>query len=190
MKKIRTQFTDSILELGSLKTLSAAAMLLAITVVLGFYRLQITDYIRIGFDFVAKELTALFFGPVTACIVAGLADIISYIIKPVGAFFPGLTISAMLAGIIYGVILYKRPLSLKRIILANTLVTVLINMLLNTYWMTILLGKGFLVIFPARALKQLIMLPIEVALFYTVSKVLMKARLPELLESKVRRRDS
>lgn len=187
MKKIKTLFTDSIHELGNLKTLSAAAMLLAITVVLGFYRLQITDYIRIGFDFIAKELTALFFGPVAAAMVAGLADIISYIIKPVGAFFPGLTISAVLAAVIYGVVLYKKPVSLKRIIAANTLVTVFINMLLNTYWMTLLYGNGFMAIFPARVVKQLIMLPIEIVLFYTVSKILMKARLPELLGSKAGR---
>ncbi len=184
MRKLKTLFTDSIYELGNLKTLSASAMLLAITVVLGFYRLQITDYLRIGFDFIAKELTAMFFGPVAACAVAGLADIISYIIKPVGAFFPGLTISAMLAAVIYGVVLYKKPLSLKRVIVANTLVTVFINMLLNTYWMTILYGNGFMAIFPARVVKQLLMLPIEVVLFYTVAKVLMKARLPELMKNK------
>lgn len=179
MKTIRKLFFDSVEELGNMRTLSAAAMLLAITVVLGFYRLQITDYIRIGFDFLVKEFAAFLFGPVAAAIVAGLADIISYILKPVGAFFPGLTISAMLAAVIYGVVLYKKPLSLKRIIVANTLVTVFINMLLNTYWMTILLGNGFWAILPARAVKQLIMLPIEIVLFYAVSKVLMKAGIME-----------
>ena len=45
MRKMKTQFTDSYYELKDLKTLSAAAMLLAITVVLGFYRLQLTDYL-------------------------------------------------------------------------------------------------------------------------------------------------
>ena len=126
-------------------------MLLAITVMLGFYRLQITEYLRIGFDPLAKELTAMLFGPVAGCAVAGLADIISYIMKPIGAFFPGLTLSAMAGSVIYGVILYRKPLSLGRVILANGLVTVFINLLLNTYWMTVLYGDAFMVLFPARA---------------------------------------
>lgn len=177
MKRLKTQFTDSFQELRSMKTLTEAAMLLAITVVLGFYRLQLTEFLRIGFDFIAKELGAMLFGPVVGCAIAGAADVISYVIKPVGAFFPGLTISAMLAAVIYGIVLYKRPLTLKRVIIANTAVTVLINLLLNTYWMTVLYGDTFVALFPARAVKQLIMLPIEIILYYTVAKVLVRTRI-------------
>lgn len=176
MKKLRTQFTDSFQELRSMKTMVAASMLLAITVVLGFYRLQLTDFLRLGFDFLPKELTAMLFGPGVGCVVAALADIISFIIKPVGAFFPGLTISAMLASVIYGMFLYRKPLSLKRIIMANTTVTILINLFLNTYWMTILYGDTYAALFPARAVKQLIMLPIEIVLYYSVAKILSRAR--------------
>ena len=49
--------------------------------------------------------------------------------------------SAMAGSVIYGVILYRKPLSLGRVILANGLVTVFINLLLNTYWMTVLYGE-------------------------------------------------
>lgn len=181
MKNLKKQLTDSFYELRDLKTLVAAAMLLSVTIVLGFYRVQLTESIRIGFDFIAKESTSMFFGPVVGCMVAGLADIISYIIKPVGVFFPGLTLSAMLGSAIYGVILYKKPLSLWRIIAANSTVTVFVNMLLNTYWLTILYGDAFAVLFPARALKQIIMLPIEIALFYTVAKLLSKANLLDVI---------
>lgn len=177
MKKIKTLYVDSFHELKDLRTMVAAAMLLAITVVLGFYRLQLTDYLRIGFDFIAKELTCMLFGPVVGCIVAALSDIISYIIKPIGGFFPGFTISAALAGLIYGTILYKRPLSLKRIIAANGIVIVFINLILNTYWLTLLYGDSFIALFPARIVKQLIMLPIEVILFYTVAKVLARTNI-------------
>ena len=162
MKRWKTSFTQSFQELKDLRNLAAVSMLLAITVVLGFYRLQITEYLRIGFD------------PLAGCAVAGLADIISYIMKPIGAFVPGLTLSAMAGSVIYGVILYRKPLSLGRVILANGLVTVFINLLLNTYWMTVLYGDAFMVLFPARALKQALMFPIDVILFYTVAKLLGK----------------
>lgn len=177
MKKIKLQFVDSFHELRNLKTLAMTAMLLAIAVVLGFYTLQLTEYIKIGFAFIANELTGMMFGPVVGSVMGGLADIVKYLVKPTGPFFPGFTISGFFAGLIYGLILYKKPLSLKRIILANGLVTVLINLLLNTYWLTLLYGNAFVALLPARAVKQIIMLPIEIVLFYTVAKVLSRAHL-------------
>ena len=54
MKKFKALFVDSFQELRDVRKLAVAAMLLAIAVVLGFYRLQLTDYIRIGFDFIAS----------------------------------------------------------------------------------------------------------------------------------------
>lgn len=187
MKKLKTSFTDSFHELRDLKALVMAAMLLALAVVLGFYRLQLTEYIRIGFDFIAKEMAGMLFGPVVGMAVGGLSDILSYIIKPVGGFFPGFTISAMVAGAIYGTILYKRPVSLKRIIVANSIVTVLVNLLLNTVWLSVLYGDAFLALLPARAVKQLIMLPIEVVLFYVCAKMLSRTKVMELAGGRTRR---
>lgn len=187
MKKIKMCFTESFQELKDLKTLTAAAMLLAITVVLGFYRLQLTEYVRIGFDSVSKELAGMLFGPVVGCMVGGLSDLISYIIKPIGGFFPGFTISAMAGGIIYGTILYKKPLSLKRVIAVNSVVTVVVNLVLNTYWLTLLYGNAFFALLPARAVKQLIMLPIDSILFYVTARLLLKANLPGIMKSRVKR---
>lgn len=187
MKKIQTLFEDSFRELRDVRKMAAAAMLLAITIVLGFYRLQLTESIRIGFDFLSKETAAMLLGPSVGCVVAGLSDIISYFIKPVGAFFPGLTISAMLASVIYGIVLYKKPLSLKRVIAANTLVTVFINLLLNTYWMSILYGNAYMALFPARAVKQMVMLPIEIVLFYTAARMFCRANLFDLVKGQVKR---
>jgi len=177
MRKIKTLFTDSFQELRSLKTLAMSAMLLAIAVVLGFYTLQLTDYIKIGFAYIANELASMMFGPAVGGVVGGLADLVKYLVKPTGPFFPGFTISGLLGGIIYGIVLYKKPLSMKRIIAANGLVTVLINLLLNTYWLTLLYGNTFVALLPARIVKQIIMLPIEVVLFYAVAKVLSRAHL-------------
>ena len=185
MEKIKKQFVDSFHELRDVKSLAAAAMLLAATIVLGFFlRLQLTESLRIGFDYIAKELTGMFFGPVVGCVVGGLSDIISFMIKPTGPYFPGFTICAMLAGIIYGIILYKKPLSLKRIIVANSLVTVFVNLLLNTYWVSMLYGNAFIALLPARLIKQIIMLPIEIIVFYIVAKVLTRANVLAMIREK------
>lgn len=175
MKKLKTSFVESVHELREIKTLAVSAMLLAIAVVLGFYTVQLTDYIKIGFAYIVNELTGLLFGPAVGGIVGGLADFLKYLVKPTGPFFPGFTISGFCGGLIYGFVLYKEPLTFKRVLLANLLVTVFVNLGLNTYWLTLLYGDGFFALLPVRILKQIIMLPIETVLFYTVAKTLAKA---------------
>ena len=175
MQKFKKLFTDSLHELKEVKALAMTAMLLAIAVVLGFYSLQITDYIKIGFAFLADELTGMMFGPVAGGLMGALADLVKYIVRPTGPFFPGFTISGLAGGLIYGMVLYKRPLSLRRVILANGLVTLIVNVCMNTYWLVLLYGSAFFAILPARIVKEAIMFPITVILFYTVAKVLSRA---------------
>lgn len=170
-------FKDSFHELKDVKVLAMTAMLLAIAVVLGFYTLQVTEFIKIGFAFLADEMTGMLFGPVVGGIMGGAADLVKYLVNPTGPFFPGFTVSSAVSGVIYGMVLYEKPLSLKRVALANGLVMLLVNTGLNTYWLTLLYGDAFLAILPVRMLKQAVMFPICVALFYGTGKVLGKARL-------------
>ena len=172
MKRLKQLFKDSFRELKDTRKMAMAAMFVAIAVILGFYRLQLTEFIRIGFDFLPKEMAAMLLGPSVGCVVAAFTDIISYALKPIGAFFPGRTI------------LYKKPVCLKRVILANGLVTVFVNLLLNTYWMSILYGNAYMVLFPTRAVKQLIMFPIEVILFYSVAKMFERANIFAIVRTK------
>jgi len=44
--------------------------------------------------------------------------------------------------------------------------------ILNTMCLSILYGKGFMVLLPARALKNLVMWPIDSMIFYSMSKAL------------------
>lgn len=177
MKNLKQLFEDSLHELKDVKALAMTAMLLAIAVVLGFYSLQLTDFIKISFAFLADEMTGMLFGPVVGGLMGGAADLVKYLVRPTGPFFPGFTISGAASGVIYGMVLYHRPVTIRRAALANGLVMILVNICLNTYWLTLLYGDAFFAILPARVIKQAVMFPIYVALFYGVSKVLGKARL-------------
>lgn len=72
-----------------------------------------TENLKIGFSFIANELTAMLFGPVVGGIMGGVADIIKYLLKPTGPFFFGFTFNAILGAVIYGVMLYKSRSALK-----------------------------------------------------------------------------
>ena len=172
---MRTMFAESAKEIRKTKSLVTMAVLLALAVVLGFVSIQVTESLRVGFTFLPNALAGQLFGPVSGMIVGGLADILKYIVKPTGPFFPGFTISGILGGLIYGLILYRKPFTLPRVILCHVLIAVFVNMLLNTYWLTLLYGNSFLAIWPARIISNLITLPINILLHYLVVVLLDKA---------------
>lgn len=122
------------------------------------------DIIRVSFGFVPQSYAAMFFGPLIGGIGSALGDVIGMIVAPKGTYFPGFTVSALLTGMIYGFFLHKKPKTVLRITLAVLCITLFIDIGLNTYWLTILLGKGYMAILPARIFKCAVMLPIQVAI--------------------------
>lgn len=170
MKRLATLFADSYREVKNIRTITVAAMFAAISVALGYFTIQIGDYIKIGFSSISNEFVYYLFGPVVGGCFGGFIDLLKYIIKPTGAFFPGFTVNAILGGILYGMLLYKRPIRLVRVAAAKLTVVVICNILLNTLWLSMLYGKAFMVLLPMRALKNIIMWPIDSLLFYTLAR--------------------
>ena len=70
------------------KTLTVAAMLTAVGIVLGFFKLPINQLIEIRFGSIPIALAGMMFGPGVAGVVGALTDIGGYLVKPTGPFFP------------------------------------------------------------------------------------------------------
>lgn len=182
---MKQKFVDSFHELKHLKTIVAVAMFIAIGVVLGFmFTIQVTDFLKLGFSFIANEMTALLFGPVVGGVMGGITDLLKFIVKPTGAYFFGFTLNAILGGVIYGAILYHHPISLKRIFVSKVIVAVFVNLLLGTYWLTVMYGQGFLALLPVRALKQLCSVPIESIIFFVFAEALSKAKVISAIKNR------
>ncbi len=162
-------------ELKKVKVLTACAMLGALAVVIGSFTIYVTPQIRIGFSMIPNQIVDLLFGPVTGAVFGGVMDVLKFALKPTGPFFFGFTFDAMLAAFIYGCFFYKRKLTFWRVLLAEGLVAVIVNIGFNTLWLSMLYGKGFFVLLPARALKNIIMWPINSAVFYFLSQMLGRA---------------
>ena len=169
MKKLATLFQDSYNELKSVRTITAMAMFAAVGVILGSLTIQIGDFIKIGFSSIANQFVYYLFGPAVGAFYGGALDILKYLVKPTGVFFPGWTLSAMTAGVIYGCFFYKKKLSLWRVLAAEFTVSAVCNIFLGTLWLTMMYEKGFLVLLPMRVLKNLVMWPINSFLFYTMT---------------------
>lgn len=155
-------------EISKTKKMILSALMITLSIVLTRFLSIKTPFLAISFSFVPIMLAAIWLGPKHTCIIAGIADLIGAILFPFGEFFIGFTISSILSGLIYGLILYKKDEELSkksliiRLIISSLAVTILINTGLNTLWLVIMYDKAFIALLMARILKELIMVPIQV----------------------------
>ena len=172
-EKKQNMFLSSSQELKKVPVLAVCAMFAALALILNSVAsINIGPYIKIGFSAIPNQLVDYLFGPVTGSLFAGILDIVKYVMKPDGAFFFGFTFNAMLAAFIYGCFYYKKKLTLRRVLLAKLIVVLVVNVLLSTLWLDMLYGKGFLVLLPARAVKNLIMWPIDSMIFFALTRLI------------------
>ncbi len=174
MKKFVSLFTDSAQEFKHVSTIAVCGLMAALAIVLKSFSIPLGETIKLGFSGLPNEVVDYLFGPVLGSIFAAALDVLKFLIRPTGAYFPGFTISAFLAGLIYGVFLYKKPISFWRILLAKALVAVFVNILLNTLWISMLYGKAFLPMLPPRILKNLLEVPVDTLLLFLVLRLLEK----------------
>lgn len=140
--------------------------------------LPFATIVRISLSFIPIAAGAIMYGPVPAGAAAALADILSFFIFPTGAYFPGFTASAFLAGVIFALILYKNRPSILRTLTAAVLVILIVDVLLNTIWLYMLLpGYTLWALFVPRFIKSLIMIPIETFVILALWPVLVRLRL-------------
>lgn len=172
MQKIRKLYSDSFKELKVTQNLVLCGLLAALAVVLNYTTsIYVTPNIRIGFSGLPNRIVEFLFGPGIGAVFGGALDILKYLLKPDGgAFFFGYTFNAMAAGVIYGSVLYRKPLRVWRIFTAELLVKAVVNCGLNTLWLSVMNGRAFMAILPARVIKNIIMLPVDTAvLFFTLT---------------------
>jgi len=162
------------------KTLPLVTMglLIALTVALTELSkfMPFSNVVRISFGFVAVAAAALLLGPLSGGIVAALADILSFFMFPTGAYLPGLTLSALLAGVIYGLVLYKKKPSILLTAIAATAVCLLIDAGLTTFFLY-LAYPGFQVYIIPRIIKSLVMIPVQTFIIYALWRFFIKQKL-------------
>ncbi len=167
-------------KLRDTKTLTVAAMLTAIGIVLGYFKLPINQFIEIRFAFIPLCVAGMLLGPGIAGIMGILVDVGGFFLYPTGPFFPGFTFSSMMTGVIFGVILYKHRPTLQRIVVSQVVNTVVVGILLNSIWLNMLYLKlGYVNTILYRLPKELIMLVVNTVMIYTLLKAFERVRLYE-----------
>ena len=154
------------------------AMMVALYFVLDrFLAFFPTESVKISFSFVAVAVSAIWLGPIEGMLTGGLGDLVSAVLMPAGALNPMLTATSALSGLLFGIACKRRveaPLSKGRmminIVTVNLIVTVVVNLGLNTLALALLYSPEaiwpyFFASLPLRAVKEGVMLPLRIAAF-------------------------
>ncbi|MCI9484770.1 MAG: folate family ECF transporter S component [Clostridiaceae bacterium] len=179
----RNIFARSFGELRSLRCLVLTALFIAMNITLDLLKLRIDlPGMRIGVGFLTNASIGMLYGPVVCMMMGFCTDILGFLMNPGtggGGYFPGYTLTAMVAGVIWGLFLYRPdgapdsktlagrlsfPL---RTLAARILITLICNVFLNTLWLS-LGNNAFLPMLISRLPTQLAYLPVQYLLLLVV----------------------
>lgn len=156
------------------KVLISSFLLVSCVVVKRLMSIRL-PFISIGFEFIPFMFSAMLLGTKYATVIGVASDIIGRLLFPMSYFFPGFTLSAGITGYLYGKFLYtdgKIEVSKKfllKLILCVVIVTLVVNIGLNTVWVMLVTDKASRVIIPMRFIKQAVMTPVEIVVMYVLT---------------------
>ncbi|ALB28349.1 folate family ECF transporter S component [Companilactobacillus heilongjiangensis] len=154
----------------SVQEVTWMALLIALQMVLSKLSFG-SNTLKVGFSFIAIGLLGYYFGPFKAAIANVLADVIGHSVLSAGsAFFLGFTFSALVAGAIYGFMLYNHKVTIWRSFLTVLLITVIVNIGLNTLWIHMMTNVPYVTLLVPRLVKEAFSLVYQTGLLYIVLK--------------------
>ena len=148
---------------NNLFVLTCLALLTAMQIILARYlAIPVSESMRFTTSFIPVVIAARRFGIVGGMAVYGIGDFLGAIIFPAGgAYFPGFTVTAVVAGLIYGLFL-KKKCNVLRIVLSVIISQLVCTLGMNSYWLSTLMGSDFSAIFISRIPQAVIMSVLQI----------------------------
>ena len=164
-------------ELKNPRVLAFAGLVCAISIVLESLPIYLMGpSLKIYFSFLAVSLGCMCYGPVTGMMAGAIIDSVGFLLAGYGEpYFPGYLVTAVLSGLLYGVMLYRQKPTLLRIIITRLIINYGSNVLLGSVWKAMLYGKGYYYYFTTGLVKNTTMLPIEVLLMVLMFQLALPA---------------
>lgn len=165
------------------KTLVLLAVLLALNLIAGKFTVG-SSIAKISPDFLIDCLIGMIAGPLWTAIVLGFGDIIGTLTSG-AAYFPGFTLTALMVGGLYGFLFFRKKLEISHwqdwlyTLLAMSIIMLFETVLLNTFWITLMMPEHTLPVFFSLLsvrLLLLIQIPIKTILIMILLPALQKIK--------------
>lgn len=145
---------------GDTRFLTTVAVLTAMEIVLSRFCSISAWNVKIGFSFLPVAAAAVLLGPLAAGAVAALGDLVGAVLFPIGAYFPGFTLSAAIMGALFGLLMHRRQ-TRGRVLAAVGASQLVCTLLLNTLWISALYGAPLLPLLLTRSVQCVVLAPVQ-----------------------------
>ena len=159
----------------STKALTSMALLIALEIVLSRFLSFSAWNTKIGLAFVPVVIAAILLGPLSAGIVGAVSDFLGAVLFPIGTYFPGFTLTAFLMGLCYGLFLHRSQ-SFPRILGAVAVHQLILSLLLNTLWISLLYGSPYEPLLVTRLPQCAILAAVQLAVIPLIARLLPKLK--------------
>lgn len=156
------------------------ALLVAFAIVISKFSFG-SSILQVRFTFIALGIIGYYFGWYKAAIASGVVDLVANtLFASGGTFFFGFTISAVVTGLIFGFMLHNRKVTVLNVFITILLLTVVVDILLNTTWISMMASAPFNVLLVARLPKELIALVYQTGILYFILKWISNSRFSKI----------
>lgn len=156
---------DAAMELGDLKMLVFAALIVALRVALKtLVKIPLGPSLDITPAFLANALGAMVYGPVVGAVGAVISDVLGVLLRGDTYFLP-YVLTEIAGSVIFAMFFYRQKITPTRVILSRFTICLCVNILLQTpidmLFQYVTYGYSSYVLTLPRILKNLFMFPIE-----------------------------
>ncbi len=154
-------------QFSNTKMVTLCAIFVALRILSQAYLyIPLGENLGIYVDFLFSAVGSAVYGPLVGVAGGFFSDILSSLLFPKGTFFPLFALTEMMGSFLFGILLWKREITVGKLIFSKFLYTVICNLIMMPYIMILyyqFLGdaKGYAFITIPRLVKNVALLPAE-----------------------------
>lgn len=176
----RNYWKEAMRQFSKTDTLAVATAITALRVIVKLIKIPIAAGLYITFDCYVNAIGSFIYGPLVGLAVGAISDTIGAILLPTGDYFLPFILVEMSSSFIFGLFLWKKPLTVTRTVLSKFAVNFFCNIILNSIFMKWYYHFfGIDAVYPfinlVRIVKNLILFPIEGLLIAAVIQAVIPA---------------
>lgn len=163
----KAYWKEALHQFSNTKMVTLCAIFVALRILSQAYLyIPLGENLGIYVDFLFSAVGSAIYGPLVGVAGGFFSDILSSLLFPKGTFFPLFALTEMMGSFLFGVLLWKREITVGKLIFSKFLYTVICNLMMMPFIMILyykFLGdaKGYAFITIPRLVKNVALLPFE-----------------------------
>lgn len=182
-------------QLKDVKMITIAALIVALRIVVKYFRIPIAAGISITFDSYVNSLGSVVYGPVVAILVGAVSDTLGVLLTgKIGEYFLPFILTEILSSVIFALFFWRKKISFSSSLRAKFTINLICNIIMTSVfekWRLFVFygldrAEAYNIINGVRIVKNLVMFPLEATLIVMI----LSAALPILSRLKLISRET